>query len=910
MGPGQSQPSVDLGAQVRRVRREMHEAQYGIPGPINQARPLADPQNQTAASLLSLHNTARTVFGCITGVTAVANVYRVQFEKAKQPTICVYGARTTCAVSGPRDLTTLQAGTVVLCVLHDQIPYGIITGVLPQPNTQAATANASVLFGSSRARVDELHKRPLRMPRNGTVVDMLAGRPFDATMAGEVGWITETGVRIFLDEWLATIGVDEMCGLTAFYHDQLLRLAAYNYQHWTACLERESMNDQNECLDWTGWATFPWEQFGDFSPGGHPLTVKTAKEWQLDTPWYGKVEPADDWAMPWHRIREFNGYLGQGGYKSVQAAPPNQIQATYASNTETPAPVYPGLFNAAVTLDGRMLLQSAKGFSVAKRTAIASPARRRRPEQPGTLGDHPGNYKFSGLSGTGETPAITGDMRIEAAQKNLSRAASILDAHAYFFNYAAHHPFFYHAQDYHLPEESEQRAFDGKSCEIPTFVELADQMYLDTEKFKHSVPIDHRYGSSDYYTLGCGYDLLDDGGVVHYGGCGEEIRMVGGSIMISCPGDIWLKAGRNVVQWAGWDAITRALNCADTTVSQGDIRQKAERNYQILAGNSGDGGVLIESRASAPIYNFEQPGEGVQSSGIMFKAKNSHVTAWGSGVYLRTGGGDVQGGPIQLDAARGAHDIITTSGNFLSYLRENRMHYFGSDSESRASSFDVRRANHFSQGSTVLCSTTLINGQIIAAGNAVIKGSVLVASGHIATEQAQTNVFVAPLTEPGLTSVYQAVSEAEEAATQTIPRGGVAYHTSLTETIYAEGRPGNDATIERVGVSLRRMSDYRTHDFVLYEDRWQQLARLSEKDGDPWAEAPVVYRGLPTYPFPGREKFEETVYLQQNLRLFDAENGHSVDRGEQPSLSPGYKEPVISKPVAVKLDKYTVIRGF
>jgi hypothetical protein len=40
--------------------------------------------------------------------------------------------------------------------------------------------------------------------------------------------------------------------------------------------------------------------------------------------------------------------------------------------------------------------------------------------------------------------------------------------------------------------------------------------------------------------------LLDDGGVLIGGGCGEEIRMVGGDIFLSCPGDVFMEAGRNI----------------------------------------------------------------------------------------------------------------------------------------------------------------------------------------------------------------------------------------------------------------------------------------------------------------------------------------------------------------------------
>ena len=106
----------DNGSSARRFAGRTLEAQYGAPGPINQARPVTDPQNQTAASLLSLNSTARILYGMITDCTAIGNAYRVQFEKAKQPVVAFFGSRTTNSTFGAREVTTLQPGTMVTCI--------------------------------------------------------------------------------------------------------------------------------------------------------------------------------------------------------------------------------------------------------------------------------------------------------------------------------------------------------------------------------------------------------------------------------------------------------------------------------------------------------------------------------------------------------------------------------------------------------------------------------------------------------------------------------------------------------------------------------------------------------------------------------------------------------------------------
>jgi hypothetical protein len=884
------------------LRQELRESQYAFPGAVTQSRPLSDPQNQTRASQLSFHQTARLVIGCIAGATAVANVYKVFFEKAKTPGIAYFAPRTTCGVSGPRELTTLQPGSLVLCACHPQLIHSVILCVLPSPNTDPYSSIAQVLFGASRARVDEIHKAPLRTPFNGMIADMLAGRPFDATMAGEAGWISATGMRIFIDDWIATLGADENCAVTAHFHDQLLRVAGYNYQHWTAAREHESMNDQNEVLDWLGVATYIHEQLGQFSAGGNPFKQKTGAEWQTAEPWYSNIEPADDWQMPFHRLRQFLGYLGQGGKYLLQAPPataPNN-HASYQGGSGLSGVSYPGLLDISATLDGRLLVGSAKGISIAKRAVLISPSRLRRPEQPST-GDSPSSYRFAGLSGSGPEHVITGDVAIPAEDKTLSRPAGIIDLHAYFFNYASLHPFHYHAKDYHVPEESATTHTGGKTMETPPFSTLGSTMYLDTEAFKHSVPIDHRYGSSDFYTLGSGFDLLDDGAVVLYGGCGEEIRLVGGSIVLACPGDIWLKAGRNVIQWAGSDAITRAKNSVDISATDHDVRIKAEQNMQMVSGNSGSGSTVIENRGSGSTYDFSQLGEQAGGYGIIFKSAGAQIATLSAGLYLRTGGGDVGTGPIILDANNGQASLIKYAADEVSYLANGASQFFGSAEA-------IIAANNFSATANSFGAAVRIDGGIIASADVVIRGNFIAAGGHIITEEAAVEPTVRPLIDQPLSDVYQAVGEMEESiATQLTQQGGTVLE-ALRETFYSDQQIGNDDTIRRIQFSFRQLADYRTQDFRIFEDRWQQMGRLAGTATSVWEEKAVVCGGIETYPYPGREGYQGYSLLTQDLTLFSVPEGHAIDRGIAPNLADAYKSPTLATPQRRGLSQYIVTR--
>jgi len=113
---------------TRRLYLASLESQHSAPGTITQSRPIVDPQLQGAASRFSFNNTARLVIATITDTTALANCYRLQFEKGKQPMTGFKLADSSLSAFGPRDMTTLQPGQSVLCVLHDHLRINAADG--------------------------------------------------------------------------------------------------------------------------------------------------------------------------------------------------------------------------------------------------------------------------------------------------------------------------------------------------------------------------------------------------------------------------------------------------------------------------------------------------------------------------------------------------------------------------------------------------------------------------------------------------------------------------------------------------------------------------------------------------------------------------------------------------------------
>jgi hypothetical protein len=396
--------------------------------------------------------------------------------------------------------------------------------------------------------------------------------------------------------------------------------------------------------------------------------------------------------------------------------------------------------------------------------------------------------------------------------------------------------------------------------------------------------------------------------VVLFGGCGEEIRMAGGSITLSAPGDIWIKSGRNANIWGGDDVNIRAKNSADIIATNKDVRIKSEHNMQLIAGNSGVGGLLLESRSRGMQFDFKVPGEQTISSGIVLRAPESVVAAWSQDIYLRTGSedGSIANGIIYLDAAKGEQQIITVASNITNHVKNTVEYSFGEPG-------DPTVVTLFSRALTTLAGTVFVNGDCAIDGGVYAKNSLFSASGHIYTANASDNHnLVGSLIGESLESVLNYVEQVPERVENTQPEAVRArFESLLTERIYVSGGIGNDDVITQAQGALRSADDYGTQNFVMFEDRWQQLARLNKEPLLHWTENPVEVQNSNTYPYPGRPAFTDgaELFYQQDTVMFDAEHGRSHPHGTGDAVSGLYTSPRFATPVGVTLDAYTVIGG-
>lgn len=842
----------------------------------NQQRPHADLFGLGRGEQLQFGHRTHISIGVVEDYSAHTYCYRVRPSDGMGGPLLALGLSSTAfGAFGAKDIGMYTPGTTV-AVLKLAPSYGMILGALPFPSYDPRRCLSDQLSYATRTRVDATHRKPLLVGKQRNAINWIANRPFDL-VPGSHGWITATGMRLFLTDFMAQLGSGAACGVTAFYKSMLLRVAGYNMKLWTACREHFSGNDQEELLDWTGIAVYPWEQMGLFAKGD-PRRELSPEQFQKSEPWYAVWEPKTDKQRPFHRIQEFEGYLGQGGYRVV-AAPPVNKPATMEYEVKHQLP---GLSADFSTLAGDRVIEAAHSISLIKRILIPVPDRQIKPED--GRGDNPENYKHSGTLGSGTTHKI-GVM--DASPHKM--VAGVLDLHSYLCNWSALHPFAYHAKDWYVPEEGDI-GLGSAQYQFP-YTSLAGQQYLKPPS-PQSVNIDERYGSVNLYSTISYFTQLPDGSITIGNGYGAEIRLIGGDIVLAAPGDVWLKAGRDVIRWAGWDDICRAQNSIDMSATKHDVRIKAGKNMQLLAD---EGGMLLESKATTVNYDYSRTGEKVVSSGIMFRAATSEITTHSGGLYLRTGSeeGDINAGPIVLDAHRGKQSVVVHARNFDSYLQEACSHYFGEAG-------NVRAANRFAEVMSTFGGRVYADQGLSSGGAVLVNGSIAVANGGIVTESGAP--FVGELSGNALAQVTNSLGQLEQLTKTTYPRNGAdAFTTVLQEAYYASNKAGDESLLKQAGFSFRSAEEYLTSSFKGYEDRWQQLARLGGATLPKWEETPVKTEIDPkTYPYPGRGAYEKDCYYEQALALFDAASGMSKPRG-------GGYTPDFGEEKAASLQNYGVV---
>lgn len=832
--------------------------------------PIADPLSAAYQLRRQASKVAELHRGVIHDAVPYLHAYRVGFEHLVPSMVCTMGTQTSLLPIGARQYTTLLPGTVVWVAWTPQMTYGVIVMVEPHPSSVPTDDRPDRIHATSRCgiKVDRAHEAVFRSRDKGQLQNWASGRPIDSLPIGEYGAITETGLRVHLDSFMGQLAADEATGVFVFYHDQLLRLAGVNLETFSAGHVDVHKDDEGEILIYQGWTPYPWEQLGAFKPGTNPSTTNEADAVQNTTPYYASLEPAEDDQLPFHRRVFLGGYLGQGGKDMVVAPPTDPGQETLTQSLpQTPEALPAGVLEEQRALTGMYLVRSAKGLHILKQGAIPAPLSLQRPED--LIGDTAKNYRPAGQGSGGKPHKVAGSLKTNADHPGMQRVAGLLDELAVRRNWEGEHPLAYHKKDWFLAEEKDSPLMKGYVP--PPLDQLAKQSVLPPVT-PVKLKIDDRYGDVDYYPNEAGLHFLEDGSVVIRDGFGSAIVMSHGNIEQQPAGDSVVRAGRNIIHWAGRDVIAKARGCVDISAATGSVRQKAETDFQVLAGNSGKGGLLLESRGADKLDFKNKIGTDATGGGIMFKATEGTIIGWGQNLYFRA----MEAGSIYLDADKGQGNITAVAAIHTRYCVSNAVDYFGDPAS-------VTASNMFSEGENQFGAPLAVDGGITTAGDMLVKGSINVVQGHIFTEYADDyEDMVGSFGDPKVTSSYKDDIQSEQKSMKANNKdGSKAFSGPITKLWYTAGLPGESKTIDQVGFSFRTTKQYKTTDYTCWETFWQQLLREAQITTDLWTESPVTTSEVDTMPYPGQERLtDKTCFLQQPLSLFDTTNGVAISRGD------------------------------
>ena len=856
--------------------------------------PLNDAQGALSQRRLSLTNGPYLQFGTIVDYIPSIGCYKVFMEGCGSAITCYklrFGGTT---ISGVADVSTYSVGTSVFVINHPN-SSGFIVGAVPMPTTASDGGFLDQLsqasHGGLQAEMDKAHLYPMDSLGNeedhhAGIEDRNAGNPLDQTGSNEFAYITETGLCVSLDSYMAQMRVDEMTGIFMYYWDQFLRLAGTNLQIWGgAGLELTSFDDEGEHAYFKGIAVYPWESRCALKKPEMLAKEYQAEEVQISKAWYSRIEGEEDNYQSFFRAKNYGGYLGQGFRRMLSTPYLKEKKDKQKYDDEFK---FPGLFEEQITLAGHYALRTALGLTIGKRPVIPTPKRlKEMPDEKGDKTTGKDAYKASSYFGDGKEHKCFSEIKADSDYPQLQRALGVLDLHAHIFNWEGPHPFHYHEKDYLYPQESDMEEVKENQEPIK-FSQLNSKPVLDPPEPKE-IEIDHRTGGkAKIFPNSSSLTFTDDGGIILTDGFGAQIRMTGGNIHITAPGDVFVEAGRNAISWAGRDIMLRAYQSVDVTATENDVRLKAEKNMQLLAANGGGmHGMLIESRSDACKWPFTKCGHDADYSGIVLLAKKSAIVSQSKAWFTKTTGTGYACGGIIFDSADGSGSIALRAKTFDRWITGYSRDFFIAGSGIEKSS-TVRTCAWNG-------ADNLVSGDLYVR-NKIRTHSILTGEGGIASlggTQSVSDIHWSKIKDP---SPFRKELEAKDAALERQIEKGNKEHKEINKEWYTPtDKPGNKNFTLNGEFGLRIDSDYKSDSYVLFESHWGQQSRITGEIADVWTEKAVKNNVAPaekTYPFPGKVKLtEEEIYYQQNLKFVTPDTGASKDRPGEHEDSPKYEKP-------------------
>jgi hypothetical protein len=822
--------------------------------------------------------------------------YKVQLDNG--PIVAAIGLSSGPLMPfGATATDIFSPGSNILLLWPSNSQYPFIVGGAPYLCSDDKKNLAAVLQMGGNAEVvgqRGYRELPSQLVMDGQIQNYGCGRPLDSS-SFEHSISTETGTSFLLDPYQIALSIDEGCGLFLNWFDNYTKLRGFSLDIESFAEHVKQRADEGENFSFRGGIVYPWEAAGFSQPGKDFTETRSPKDYQLDpeVP-YGSIdlpdEPDND-LVPIYRYMEYGGYHGQGHLRMVS------LPATGINNDRRRTPSHEGLdyglFQESIALDGSYTVRSAKSLLFSKYCLIASP--RRRYETEDTAGGSSArsfpsrhgptlNYAFSGVEPKhcpeceDRVPpkhSVAGDLQIDAekvagSEHNLLKVAGVLDLLSYNYNWRIAHPFWYH-KDYDDMQENDlaNNAQNDQHSDPPDratiklqFDFLADRSYM-AQPEPSKLFIDDRYGEVDYFRSISYMKMEDDGSVLIGDGYGAQIVMSGGQIRLEAPGEIMLQPGTRVVTLCD-EFHVRAKSNIELSSSTKDVRIKAEANMQLLSGNGGEGGMLIENKSESRGHQYQDlKGDQVKDNGITILAKDSEIGVLGKDTYIRSGAGGSTG-DIILDTQGNGN--LKTYSNAVHIFEETGISIWESPNIGTSVEEEWRATHRFHRTESWVSSPFSASGDLSTTEGNLITDKNIYAGNNIAAGNQLAHYkgnYVGDLSQGDQgTNVADIVSKrnikVEEGHSKLLGMGYDAFN-GISERYYQKEQLGNNSFIkETIGFSFNDKDEnsYGYSSFVLLETRWQQWSRIQlAEGGKEWKEKFVKYQGDELYPWPGKENW-------------------------------------------------------
>ena len=785
---------------------------------------------------------------------------------------------------GARCYSTHAPGTPVLVWFATPEAEGIILGGIPRYDREDLALRGTMLAEGAGVGVgyDQVHRKPLRLdvkPDDQFPVpsmDKGTGRPRDL-LAGDHGAVNELGVGYSVLKFTAQLHAG-YANVSVSYVDNTVRLTGDRILMESPSMEHDHFQDQGESSTIHRSTPYQWEGMGAPLPGDDPANNEDREL----SPEFNGEEQLSIWDVEtWDQVgifryMELEGYLGGLMHSWAILPPEEQLPVTRDRELN-----WPGVAEHQVNVDGFITIRTAKGLLLEKTAMIPVPQQKLDPWDP--EGDKDADCDWG--KDAYDSDKVDYDWGDEDPT---SRAGRAIDHNLFRTGEANVRALLDHVKDWSVPQETDIPAAAGAVPMSP----LGTKFHADLPTAK-TRRVDHRRTAVKYYP-GRSFILFgDDGSITFQDAYGSSLVMSGGNVELCPRGDLLVRPGRSVINMAPRDIILNAGHAVEVATSKGDVRIKSERNLHALAGNSGEGGILLESRAddtTGAMNDFEEQGEGSLSSGVTIKSKNAPFAVWGSKIFMQSWD---EG--IVIDAGKGLKDLdllgkdVRMVGYRSSSLIAGVKPGTGGGEPENADMIKVEGNSASILAGGVLAKFAGSSFRMLKDGGGsanMLVGGGLNVTGVIASPSTE----ISPL-EPAnmVPSIADLKAEVHEESTDFV----TAWNELEAEVYTSTSGFGNTEFARKFSFSFNKSLLYWTDtDFVLNATYWQM--RYAATGGRTWDQPVVVFQereSIQTRPWPGHESWAGNSFGKIEAGGFNnvdvaTEAGKTVPRDDTAGAAP------------------------